>query len=164
MELFIMLIIILRVTFLILNHPLSISLVLILQTIVISLITGITISTFIISYIIIIIIIRGSLVLFVYISRVASNKKFKTKLRILITYIIIIILIILNPTYFKRNTIPNLINAKEEFILIKIFNYPINIIIIFMVLFLFLTIISTSNIININKGPLRIKIYEHTYP
>jgi NADH-ubiquinone oxidoreductase chain 6 len=49
----------------------------------------------------------------------------------------------------------NITADKNNFLLIKIYNFPINIITILLVNYLFLTLIATVKITNIFKGPLR---------
>nr|WGH58939.1 NADH dehydrogenase subunit 6 [Chelurotropella siamensis] len=145
--------------FLFLKHPLSMTIVLIIQTLMISLLTDMMMSTFIM-YIIMIIMISGMLVLFIYMSSVASNEKFKM---LMITPIILIMTFILL-LYFNKekteNTVSNMMNSKESLTMIKIFNYPMSILTLFTVMYLFLTMITISNIVNMFKGPLRMKIYE----
>lgn len=104
----------------------------------------------------------------------SSNETFKFKLiNWKILYLIIIIIIIL--TYFfifydlknllffnkiknlENNSIyliKNLINFNN-LILNKIFNFPLNIISIILINYLFLTLIASVKITNIYKGPLR---------
>jgi NADH-ubiquinone oxidoreductase chain 6 len=50
-----------------------------------------------------------------------------------------------------------LLIEKNKIILNKIYNFPINIITIILVFYLFLTLITSVKITNIFKGPLRTK-------
>nr|YP_010222664.1 NADH dehydrogenase subunit 6 [Urochela caudata]UCC46127.1 NADH dehydrogenase subunit 6 [Urochela caudata] len=146
--------------FLFLVHPLSMTIVLIMLTLMISMTTGIVLSTFILSYIILIIMTSGMLVLFVYMSSVASNEKFKVALVSGMLMIIIPITIMYMSNEISENTWMIQLSPKENMMFIKMFNYPMNILITFMVMYLFLTMIVVSNIVNFSQGPLRMKIYE----
>lgn len=136
-------------------------LLLIIQTILTSILTGIIINTFWISYILLIRILRGALVLFIYISRVASNEKFLNKpwiwrLTIIVIFIRILFLFLEEKIIIKNNYLGiEIIN--EVFPLNKIFNIK-NIYIIILVIYLLITIIVSTHLVNIFEGPIRIKI------
>lgn len=106
------------------------------------------------------------LVLFIYVTRLASNEIFKlsTKL-ILITPIIIPIILLLFynfPFHIYRQETLNFIpiNNSTTLPLIKLYNFPTNIITLILASYLFLTLIAVVKIINIFKGPLRHITYE----
>jgi len=108
------------------------------------------------------IIIGGIIIIILYITRVASNEKFK--INIIISQTVIILLLITDELIIE-----NQINENQEIIFIlnlnklstiKIYNSKSIIITLFIILYLLLTIISVSKIIKQNKGPLRSKIYE----
>nr|AFI54796.1 NADH dehydrogenase subunit 6 [Urostylis sp. HL-2012] len=160
MTIIFMLMMMMSTTFLILIHPLSMTIILIMLTLMISMTTGIMLSTFILSYIILIIMTSGMLVLFVYMSSVASNEKFKVALVSGMLMSIISIIITFNSNEILENTWMIQLMPKENLMFIKMFNYPNNILIMFSVMYLFLTMIVISNIVNFSQGPLRMKIYE----
>jgi len=164
-----------RFIFLTIKHPLSIGLALITQTLFLSLLTGIYTPIFWFSYSLFLIFIGGILILFIYITSLASNETFIFSLNfklskfffLLITIIIIFVyltdfksLFIINKTLnsetFNLIFIKTLIE-QNNLILNKIYNFPINIITIILVNYLFLTLIATVKITNIFKGPLRPK-------
>lgn len=164
-----------RFIFLTIKHPLSIGLTLITQTLFLSLFTGIYTSIFWFSYSLFLIFIGGILILFIYITSLASNETFIFSLNfklskfffLLITIIIIFVyltdfksLFIINKTLnsetFNLIFIKTLIE-QNNLILNKIYNFPINIITIILVNYLFLTLITSVKITNIFKGPLRPK-------
>ena len=166
-----------RFIFLTIKHPLSIGLALITQTLFLSLFTGIYTSIFWFSYSLFLIFIGGILILFIYITSLASNETFIFSLNfklskfffLLITIIIIFVyltdfksLFIINKTLnhetFNLIFIKTLIE-QNNLILNKIYNFPINIITIILVNYLFLTLIATVKITNIFKGPLRPKTF-----
>lgn len=111
------------------------------------------------------------MVLFIYITSLASNEIFNFKryiyfiilyflfLRILIFYFFDKTLII---SYFSNNEINSLIDIKtfsleNSIILNKIYNFPINLITILLMVYLFLTLIAAVKITNVFEGPLRPK-------
>ena len=166
-----------RFIFLTIKHPLSIGLALITQTLFLSLFTGIYTSIFWFSYSLFLIFIGGILILFIYITSLASNETFifslNFKLSKFFFLLITIIIIFVYLTDFKSLFITNKTLNSETFNLIfiktlieqnnlilnKIYNFPINIITIILVNYLFLTLIATVKITNIFKGPLRPKTF-----
>lgn len=158
--------------FLFITHPLTIGIILLIQTILVCLITGLLTKRFWFSYILFLIFLGGILVLFIYVISLASNEIFNFKffpliiiffslfLSIILFYIIDKNLII---TYFSNNEISSTINIKSFLIenttiLNKIYNFPINLITILLIIYLFLTLIAAVKITRIFEGPLRPKI------
>jgi NADH-ubiquinone oxidoreductase chain 6 len=145
------------------------------QTILISLFTGIFSYTFWFSYSLFLIFIGGILILFIYITSLASNETFKLSInhKLIIFYFLIFCLIILLYYIFdfknitietkKINTDKNsffilkTLIENNKIILNKMFNFPINITTILLVFYLFLTLIISVKITNIFKGPIRTK-------
>lgn len=117
----------------------------------------------------------GILILFIYITSLASNEIFKfnfnKKIFILILSFNIFILLSIYLIDFKSlnlNIIKNfenyslieiknfiLINNIDHQTLTKMFNFPTNILSILLINYLFLTLIISVKITNIYKGPLR---------
>lgn len=141
-----------------------------------SLFTGIFSFIFWFSYSLFLIFIGGILILFIYITSLASNETFKFSLNIkilsfiiltLLLFIIIIFLFFDFKNFLFNNSVVNNDNFslfnwqisinKNNYLLNKIYNFPINIITILLVNYLFLTLIATVKITNIFKGPLRQK-------
>lgn len=154
-------------TFVFLRHPLSIGFTLLIQAILIAIITGLLSHNFWFSYILFIIIIGGILVLFIYITRVASNEKFlySNKLAIIIITAITTILTIqffdsIFSYQISINTDITTTNAHTEFQLSlrKYINLPSNWIIISIIIYLLVTLIAVVKITNITYGPLRQKL------
>jgi len=139
----------------------------------IALLSGILRFNFWFSYSLFLIFIGGILILFIYITSLASNETFKISLNkkvlILIIYLFILLLIlsyILDLKSLILNTIKNFENysliisksiliTNNRILLNKIFNFPTNLISILIINYLFLTLIATVKITNIFKGPLR---------
>lgn len=159
---------IININFIKLNHPISIIIFIITQTFLVGLITGILIERFWLSYILFLTFLGGILVLFIYITRIASNEIFNLKIiTIILTFIIFTlifnILIINEKIIFIdliENTesinINNSINYQEiSLSLEKLYNKPTNIITIIIIIYLFITLVVVVKITNINQGPIR---------
>nr|ATD52971.1 NADH dehydrogenase subunit 6 [Phlogotettix sp. EMHAU-2015-Zz052705] len=109
------------------------------------------------SMIIFLMLIGGLLILFMYMSSIASNEKFTPNIMIMLVTLIIII-----PIEEMMNEIQ--INEKEENLikeetmtLTKIYNEKSMLITLMMFIYLLLTMIVVTKIIKIYKGPLRSK-------
>jgi len=111
------------------------------------------------SYILFIIIIGGILVLFIYITRLASNEIFSPSNKILIIMLPILpILTYVIPTTTNNKEINIHENIIENEIIITttvIYNQMIGIITTILVIYILLTLIVVVNITNVSKGPLR---------
>nr|YP_010989337.1 NADH dehydrogenase subunit 6 [Epicauta sibirica]WOV67159.1 NADH dehydrogenase subunit 6 [Epicauta sibirica] len=151
------------ILFMFLSHPLSLGLTLIIQTSIISLMTGKMCFNFWFSYILFLIMIGGMLILFIYMTSIASNEKFSfnPKLTILIM-IMITLLTIWTFSYSNLDTMINndMINYNKNLLNISMIKYtyiPMNIVLTFMIIYLFITLIAVVKIINTKLGPLRPK-------
>lgn len=158
-----------RISFIIIKHPLAIGIVLIIQTLVISLIIGLISKTFWFSYVLFLIFLGGILILFIYITSLASNELFFFSIKYFFTILISTIFVFLtilmldkNIIYFylenlEMKSINNLFIYINENVLIlrKLYNFPINLITILLINYLFLTLIISVKITNLFKGPLR---------
>nr|AVN68115.1 NADH dehydrogenase subunit 6 [Carbrunneria paramaxi] len=149
------------VMFLQMNHPLSMGMMLMIQTMLISLISGIISQSFWFSYILFLIFIGGMLILFIYITSLASNEMFLFSSKMLIksmitTLMMVILLKSFYFIYYNQDT-SNLmfINNPLMYSLNKLYNQYTNIITILLASYLFLTLIVVVKITNIFKGPLR---------
>lgn len=118
------------------------------------------------SYILFLIIIGGILILFIYITRVASNEKFKFSYKLIITIIIILLLILsLNMidsyfNYLNLNIYDLIIQNQPKLFklsIIKFINWPNNLIIFIIIIYLLITLIAVVKITKIQYGPLRQK-------
>nr|YP_010507432.1 NADH dehydrogenase subunit 6 [Distenia punctulatoides]UXG19101.1 NADH dehydrogenase subunit 6 [Distenia punctulatoides] len=154
--------------FMFLNHPLSFGLVIIIQTISIALITGLMNFNFWYSYMIFLIMVGGMLVLFMYMTSIASNEKFKLSYSITTMISILIPSSLLISMAWKNMNLE--INTKMEEIselttflmnknsMMKYFNLPQSMIYTMMIIYLFIALIMVVKITNIKYGPLRQKI------
>nr|WCH54221.1 NADH dehydrogenase subunit 6 [Osphya sp. n.] len=151
----------LSMIFIFLIHPLSLGMILLMQTLLISLITGLMNLNFWYSYIIFLILVGGMLILFIYMTSIASNEKFKINFKflllILLTSIMLIILSKFNFIQFNKTidvynftTYP--INNQA---FTKYASFPNYKIILFLFMYLLITLIACVKITNFKKGPLR---------
>nr|UYB77585.1 NADH dehydrogenase subunit 6 [Philonthus lomatus] len=150
--------------FIFLSHPLSMGMTLLSQTILIALITGMMNINFWFSYILFLIMVGGMLVLFIYMTSIASNEKFMFSNYLSILFIIMLMSSVMIYLLFDNNLL-SLMNFSSSMNnsymftlnLSKFFNYPSNIILFLMIIYLFFTLIAVVKITNINFGPLRQK-------
>jgi NADH-ubiquinone oxidoreductase chain 6 len=157
------------------THPLSIGFILITQTIIIVIFSGLLTKTFWFSYSLFLIFLGGILILFIYMTSLASNEQFKFKINpfiLILTFSLIFLIIIfiylfsqkllffnkLQPLETLNLNLIKTFTIENTFILNKIYNFPINIITILLINYLFLTLIAVVKITNIFEGPLRPKI------
>lgn len=160
---------IVRSIFMQMKHPLAIGLILLIQTFFICLIAGNYNESFWFSYVLFLIFLGGILVLFIYVTSLASNEIFTISIKILLIslsilgFIVLIIICLDNsfiqsfinnnetPTFYSLNYL-----AQENTInLNKLYNFPTNILTILLINYLFLTLIAAVKITNIFYGPLR---------
>ena len=150
-----------------LSHPLAIGLGLLLQTILICCTTGLSRMSFWFSYILFLIFLGGILVLFIYVTSLASNEIFKPSLGL--TSIILIFIsvgILLN--FIDPLIVPQSILIKSssyikdipytaDISLVTTIYNPTNInLTIFIVFYLLLTLIVVVKITDVFFGPLRL--------
>nr|YP_010137184.1 NADH dehydrogenase subunit 6 [Paraglenea fortunei]QWM97243.1 NADH dehydrogenase subunit 6 [Paraglenea fortunei] len=151
--------------FIFLTHPLSLGMILLIQTTLIALITGSMSFNYWFSYIIFLIMIGGMLILFIYMTSIASNEKFKfsTKLFILFFSLFFIssMLLMADFYFYHQISIIDLTLQTQQmnfkFSLNKFINWPNNLVFLMMIIYLLITLIMVVKITNINYGPLRQK-------
>nr|QZP40961.1 NADH dehydrogenase subunit 6 [Geoscapheus dilatatus] len=143
------------------NHPLAMGLILLIQTIMISMITGLSTQSFWFSYVLFLIFIGGMLVLFIYITSLASNEMFimSTKLLYLMMIITPLLAFLLKMNFSNLTNQESLmfltINNLTPLPLLKLYSYPTGMLTIMMAIYLLITLIAVVKIINIFSGPLR---------
>nr|QQP21486.1 NADH dehydrogenase subunit 6 [Tipula melanomera gracilispina] len=152
------------------KHPLSMGFILLIQTFTISLITGSFTKTFWFSYILFLIFIGGMLVLFIYMTSLASNEMFNFSMKkfLMTSFILMFIMLIIytmnDLSYFNSlllNTEMKSIINEMNFIkennlnLNKLYNFPTNMLTLLLINYLFLTLIIIVKITNNYYGPLR---------
>nr|ALO76995.1 NADH deshydrogenase subunit 6 [Sternolophus sp. STE01] len=153
---------ILSITIVMVSHPMSMGLTLLLQVLCIALLTGMMSYNFWFSYIIFLIMIGGMLVLFIYMTSIASNEMFSYSNNLMVITILMIILTLFMSIFmdhylieYQNFNLENINNYKFEMILTKFFNFPYNSMLFSIILYLFVTLIAVVKISNIKYGPLR---------
>uniref|UniRef100_A0AAU7B9R1 NADH-ubiquinone oxidoreductase chain 6 n=1 Tax=Novoplectron serratum TaxID=3073467 RepID=A0AAU7B9R1_9ORTH len=160
----------LNIIFMMSSHPMMMMFTIIIQTLMICSLTGFISQSFWFSYILFLVFLGGMLVLFIYITSLASNEMFyiQTKHLLILTFLpIISLFFIIDPfmliPMLTNNDMSTLIEnnfynySEMSFSLNKLFNESTNIITLMLVLYLFLTLIMVVKITNIFQGPLRQK-------
>nr|ALO77288.1 NADH deshydrogenase subunit 6 [Scraptia sp. SCR02] len=154
----------LSMIFMLLSHPLSMGLILLIQTLLISLITGSFSLNYWFSYIIFLILVGSMLILFIYMTSIASNEKFKFKISsifIMISSMMLIMTGLWSLTsginMINTDLIPLTKNSILSTSMIKYLNFPSNLILAFLIIYLLLTLIAIVKITDFKYGPLRLK-------
>nr|YP_009489514.1 NADH dehydrogenase subunit 6 [Euryades corethrus]SPP23417.1 NADH dehydrogenase subunit 6 [Euryades corethrus] len=154
-----------------LNHPISMGFMILSQTLLTCLLLGLINYTYWFSYILFLVFMGGLLVLFIYVSSIASNELFNFNF-FYKNYIVLFILIIfffsimfmynLNWLNFYFNyDMKNLFNMfiffnnENKINISKLYNNQILYLMIMMIIYLFITLIAVVKITNIFYGPLR---------
>nr|YP_010161944.1 NADH dehydrogenase subunit 6 [Tachycines zorzini]QRI61346.1 NADH dehydrogenase subunit 6 [Tachycines zorzini] len=172
MMMFMMIMMTMNIMFMLANHPLTMTLIIIMQTLMICLSTGIIYQSFWFSYILFLVFLGGMLVLFIYITSLASNEMFKIPAWTLIIMMGMIVTIMFMYLIMDSSLSSSIINnidmininnymsttySESNLSLTKLYNNPSNLITLMLVMYLFLTLIVIVNITNIFKGPIRQK-------
>nr|AVN67708.1 NADH dehydrogenase subunit 6 [Deropeltis paulinoi] len=150
-------------TFMQMKHPMAIGMMLLIQTINMCMMSGLMSQSFWFSYVLFLIFLGGMLVLFIYITSLASNEMFYMSMKLmLIMMMLMILLYMLNKPHMLINNMEMMINQymymlenETTNLLLKLYNQPTNLITIMLASYLFLTMIVVVKITNISKGPLR---------
>nr|UFZ12966.1 NADH dehydrogenase subunit 6 [Protohermes davidi] len=149
------------------NHPLAMGMILLLQTILICLTSGMLVQTFWFSYILFLIMLGGMLILFIYMTSLASNELFSISMKTMIINLILFSFFLtiffmdsfswitnmsnLDMTMLK-NSLTSTENSSE---LLKLYNFPTMNLTLLLINYLFLTLIIIVKMTNIFFGPLR---------
>nr|YP_010044305.1 NADH dehydrogenase subunit 6 [Cerace xanthocosma]QPF22955.1 NADH dehydrogenase subunit 6 [Cerace xanthocosma] len=154
-----------------LTHPLSVGLMILIQTILLCLLSGMLINTYWFAYILFLTFLGGLLVLFIYVSSIASNEMFQNNFFLLKMMLTCIFLFIIITFFFNFNLkwLNNLFNNEMEFFfnynlffnnenkinLSKLYNNQTFLIMMMMIIYLFITLVAIVKITNIFYGPIR---------
>nr|AIY62111.1 NADH dehydrogenase subunit 6 [Microcerotermes biroi] len=141
------------------KHPLAMGLMLLIQTTMVCLISGTMYKSFWFSYILFMIMIGGMLVLFMYMTSLASNEMFTPSNKMLTaTLMTLPALLYFMPTVTNNKEMCMYNTMTENEVLTTttvMYNQMMGIMTILLVLYMLLTLIVVVNIINVTKGPLR---------
>nr|YP_009351479.1 NADH dehydrogenase subunit 6 [Amitermes obeuntis]AQP29677.1 NADH dehydrogenase subunit 6 [Amitermes obeuntis] len=141
------------------KHPMAMGLMLLIQTTLVCLISGTMYSSFWFSYILFMIMIGGMLVLFMYMTSLASNEMFSPSNKMMTaTLMLLPILMYMMPTVTNNKEMNTHMTMMENEILTTttvMYNQMMGTMTTLLVLYMLLTLIVVVNIINVSKGPLR---------
>nr|YP_009564008.1 NADH dehydrogenase subunit 6 [Gebiacantha plantae]QAX91358.1 NADH dehydrogenase subunit 6 [Gebiacantha plantae] len=150
-----------------LAHPLSMGVILLIQTTLICVCSGIMMPSFWFSYILFLIFLGGMLVLFIYVTSLASNEPFSLSLMPLLTLFFLIPLItgmltltdpmatLVNQSHSINNYLFHSLNMTST-LTSSIYNQSTMMFTIFIVIYLLLTLFAVVKITNMFFGPLRL--------
>uniref|UniRef100_UPI0030FF0629 NADH dehydrogenase subunit 6 n=1 Tax=Ampittia trimacula TaxID=2573047 RepID=UPI0030FF0629 len=156
-----------------LKHPISMGFMILIQTMLICLLSGMIIHTYWFSYILFLTFLSGLLVLFIYVSSIASNELFNVSSKFK-KYLIIIIIIFYMLSFIlynmKKNNFYNMFinseinnffnyflffNNEYNINLTKLYNKHNYFLMLLLIIYLFITLVAIVKITNIFYGPLR---------
>nr|WRY72497.1 NADH dehydrogenase subunit 6 [Yangida basnetti] len=141
---------------LIMNNPMSMGLTLLVQTMMMILLMNKMLSSSWFVMITFMMMIGGLLIMFMYMSSIASNEKFKLNVN---WTLMMVIMIIITDEMMLENQINELLDVSfKEFnlSLTKIYNIKSMTLTILLVMYLLLTMISVTKLVKHHKGPLRV--------
>nr|YP_010411453.1 NADH dehydrogenase subunit 6 [Meliboeus sinae]URN73099.1 NADH dehydrogenase subunit 6 [Meliboeus sinae] len=145
--------------FMLTKHPISMGATVLIKSLLISMITGTLNHNFWFSYIIFIVMVGGLLVLFIYMTSVASNEKFNISSKTTtLTIMSLFLFMILKP---KINLLNNSCNTMMNFniswmnSLVKFFTAPQSSILLLMMIYLLIALVAITKISKSDNGPLR---------
>nr|QLY90250.1 NADH dehydrogenase subunit 6 [Fannia armata] len=150
------------------KHPLAMGLTLLIQTTFVCLTSGLMTKTFWFSYILFLVFLGGMLVLFIYVTSLASNEMFSFSIKLLFISFSIFMTMMITLFFMDKNLLLNYSNmeiqstsnlnsylTESSLSLNKLYNYPTNLLTILLMNYLLITLIAVVKITNLFKGPLR---------
>nr|QZK22309.1 NADH dehydrogenase subunit 6 [Amitermes sp. WA_095] len=141
------------------KHPLAMGLMLLIQTTMVCLISGTMYSSFWFSYILFMIMIGGMLVLFMYMTSLASNEMFSPSNKMLMATLMLLPILMYTMPTVTNNKEMNMHNTMMENEILTtttvMYNQMMGTMTTLLVLYMLLTLIVVVNIINVSSGPLR---------
>nr|ATD12226.1 NADH dehydrogenase subunit 6 [Dryadomorpha sp. EMHAU-2015-Zz060407] len=137
-----------------LKNPMSLGIMLFTQTFLSTMLMAKILSSSWMPMIMFLMLIGGLLILFMYMSSIASNEKFKTTSKMFLILIMLMLPIeeFTLDTQMKENM---MFFSKEMISMNKMFSKKVIIITMFLFCYLILTMIVVTKIVKIFKGPLR---------
>uniref|UniRef100_UPI003002A81C NADH dehydrogenase subunit 6 n=1 Tax=Thailocyba longilobula TaxID=3019674 RepID=UPI003002A81C len=140
---------------LIMKNPMSLGLSLMMQTMLMIFLMNKMLTSSWFAMITFMMMIGGLLIMFMYMSSIASNEKFKIKINMII---IITIMMLMYDEMMLKNQINEMMNfslTEFNFSLTKIYNEESMLLTMMLVLYLLLTMISVTKLVKHHSGPLR---------
>nr|UPX88085.1 NADH dehydrogenase subunit 6 [Aedeomyia squamipennis] len=151
------------------KHPLAMGIILLLQTFYTCIFISLYIQILWFSYSLFLIFIGGMLILFIYVTSLSSNEMFSTSMNLMFSFFMFLIISMLmilltDKSLLEKFTLNSEIwtfnNFKMLYIentemLNKMYNFPINLITLMLINYLFLTLLMAVKVTKKNYGPLR---------
>nr|AFQ62374.1 NADH dehydrogenase subunit 6 [Silvanus unidentatus] len=137
------------------SHPVSAGILILMQTLLIAINTNVKYSNSWYSYILFMIMIGGLMVLFMYMTSVASNEKFKFSFKITLIFMLLL-MINIAPTWQKITPI-NQSDQNFSLSITKYLSWPYSMMFIIVIIYLLITLVASIKIMEIKSGPLRQK-------
>nr|YP_010242211.1 NADH dehydrogenase subunit 6 [Leiometopon simyrides]QTI83250.1 NADH dehydrogenase subunit 6 [Leiometopon simyrides] len=153
------------------NNPLSMGLMILIQTLLTCLLTGMMIKTYWFSYILFLTFLGGLLVLFIYVSSIASNEMFYSNFNMKMIFMMFMFILMMIQYMFMydikwmnflfNSDMSNFLNLmlffnnENKIDLNKLYNNQTFLIMMMLMIYLFITLIAVVKITNIFYGPLR---------
>nr|URX53444.1 NADH dehydrogenase subunit 6 [Calcaritermes emarginicollis] len=143
------------------KHPLAMGLMLLSQTMITCLISGLMHQSFWFQYILFMVFVGGMLVLFIYVTSLASNEMFSLSTKMVVAMIMAMPTMATINGWTSANSSENIelyshtLTDEINMLTSKFYNQPNGSMTILMALYLLMTLIVVVKITNISKGPLR---------
>nr|AQP28076.1 NADH dehydrogenase subunit 6 [Macrotermes sp. B TB-2017] len=147
------------ITFTQMKHPMAMGLMLLIQTTMVCLMSGMMYKSFWFSYILFMIMVGGMLVLFMYMTSLASNEMFspsnKLMTMMLMTMPALMYLMPSKTNNKEMNEHSTMLENEITTTTTVMYNQMMGMMTTLLVLYMLMTLIVVVNIINVSKGPLR---------
>nr|QXX99625.1 NADH dehydrogenase subunit 6 [Graphium xenocles] len=153
------------------NHPLSMGLMILIQTMLTCILSGMLISSYWFSYILFLVFLGGLLVLFIYVSSIASNELFSYSFTLKMIFFFLFssslfwsMMFMYNINWlnlfsnYDMSTMMNsflFFNNENKINLSKLYNDQTYLMMMMLIIYLFITLVAVVKITNIFFGPLR---------
>nr|QXT44671.1 NADH dehydrogenase subunit 6 [Anoplotermes sp. G17-067] len=141
------------------KHPLAMGMMLLIQTTMMCIISGTMYSSFWFSYILFMIMVGGMLVLFMYMTSLASNEMFSPSNKMLMSMgMLMPMMIYIMPTVTNNkemNSHGTMMESEITTTTTVMYNQMMGTMTTLLVLYMLMTLIVVVNIINVSSGPLR---------
>nr|AQP26584.1 NADH dehydrogenase subunit 6 [Odontotermes sp. A TB-2017] len=146
-------------TFTQMKHPMAMGMMLLAQTMLVCLMSGTMYKSFWFSYILFMIMVGGMLVLFMYMTSLASNEMFSPSNKVIAAMVMMIPIL----TYMMPDTTNNkemnehkmMMESEVTTTTTIMYNQTMGTMTTLLATYMLLTLIVVVNIINVSKGPLR---------
>lgn len=149
------LIIITNSIFIMVSHPLTIGLILIVQTLIIAFFSRLFLPSFWFSYILILVFMGGLLVLFVYVSTLASNEQINISPPYLFIFLTLLIFLVLLLIWTPREIFTLTDNSQLDYSYSWIFSLPLISLSFFLIVYLFIVLVAIVKITKFWGGAIR---------